>query len=66
MGVQLPQGLRGVGGVFHAVNRLTEGVTSCFLGLDATSSPAFPVHPLGHVIEVPSVVQGLLALLASF
>lgn len=60
MGMQVPQGLRGVGGGVHVGNGLTEGIGSCFLGLDATSSPAFSIQPLGHVLEVPGVVQGPL------
>lgn len=61
MGVQVPQGLRGVGGGIHAGNWLIEGVASCFLGLDAASSPAFSVQPLGDVLKVPNIVQGPLA-----
>lgn len=60
MGVQVPQRLRGVGGGVHAGNWLVEGEASCFLGLDATSSPAFAVQPLGDVLEVPNVVRGSL------
>lgn len=58
MGVQVPQGLRGIWGGVHVGNRLTEGIGSCFLGLDATSSPAFSIQPLGDVLEVPLVVGG--------
>lgn len=63
MGVQVPQGLRGIWGGVHVgmVTQLTEGVGSCFLGLDATSSPAFSIQPLGDILKVPSVAQGPLA-----
>lgn len=60
VGVQVPQGLRGIWGGVHVGSRLTEGIGSCFLGLDATSSPAFPIQPLGDVLEVPSMVRGAL------
>lgn len=62
MGVQVPQGLRGIWGGVHEgmVIQLTEGVGSCFLGLDATSSPAFSIQPFGDILEVPSVAQGPL------
>lgn len=43
VGVQAPQALRRVGGGLHACDRLVEGIASGLLGLDATSSPAFPV-----------------------
>lgn len=61
MGVQVPQGLRGIWSGVHVGNGLTESVGSCFLGLDATSSPAFSIQPLGDVLKVPSMVQGPLA-----
>lgn len=53
MGVQVPQGLRGIWSGVHVGNGLTEGVGSCFLGLDATSSPTFSIQPLGDVLKVP-------------
>lgn len=59
VGVQVPQALRGVGGGLHAGDRLVEGVASGLLGLDATSSPAFPVQTLGNVLEVPAAQEGL-------
>lgn len=66
MGVQVPQGLRGIWGGVHEgmVIQLTEGVGSCFLGLDATSSPAFSIQPLGDILEVPLVVGGQVPLIS--
>lgn len=62
MRVQVPQGLCGVRGGVHAGNRFAEGVASCFLRLDATSSPAFSVQPLGDVLEVPKTVPVRMSL----
>lgn len=61
MGVQVPQSLRGIWGGVHVSNRFTEGIGSCFLGLDATSSPAFSIQSLGDVLKIPSMVQRPLA-----
>lgn len=58
--VEVLQALRGGGARLQACGALVESVATGLQGLDTTSGPAFPVQPLGDVLEEPRV-EGSLA-----